>query len=258
MSRLIVMFGTVMLLASPIIPRFGGGAASGGGLPLFTFTGTFQLLDDGKVDRVRNWRLRILSSGNLVFLGVYDVDVFLVGGGAGGSYYSYENAGGGGGGGGFTLLNLFTSIKDATYIITIGAGGNPATYGTAGGTTSITTTGLSMSALGGNGSPNGDPYRGGSGGSGGGGSNGGAGGTNGGNGAQGGAPYYATAGTGAGVSTKEFRESTGTLYATGGYGSPANPTVARTANTGDGGYGGRTAAQNGASGILIIRNHRAA
>lgn len=90
------------------------------------------------------------------------------------------------------------------------------------------------------------------------------GGTDGGNGST---DYSPFTGAGQGTTTKEFAETTGDLYASGGSAmnwSNKGYIVASSANTGDG--GGAFAAHpnltseeikyNGYSGILIIRNHR--
>lgn len=40
---------------------------AGGGLPEFEYTGQFQLIDEGRKNGVRNWRIRFLTSGVLTF-----------------------------------------------------------------------------------------------------------------------------------------------------------------------------------------------
>ena len=63
----------------------GGGAA--GGLPNFTYSGTYTLIDDGD----KNWRIKFLTSGTLVFTSLSgNIDVFILGGGGGGNKYAYE------------------------------------------------------------------------------------------------------------------------------------------------------------------------
>ena len=79
-----------------------GGASGGTGLPEFTYTGTYNLIDDGNGD----WRIKFLTSGKLIFtkLGAAanGIDVFLVGGGGGGANGSLVVKLGGGGAGGYT------------------------------------------------------------------------------------------------------------------------------------------------------------
>ena len=77
-------------MAQGMIMRRGGGAGSG--LPKFTYTGTYTLLDDGH----GNWRIKCKTSGTLTFTDRdQTLDVFMVGGGGGAPY-------GGGAGGGTT------------------------------------------------------------------------------------------------------------------------------------------------------------
>ena len=76
------------------------GASDGNSLPEFTYTGTYQLIDDGYGD----WRIKFLTSGVLTFAelgsGAKGIDVFLVGGGGGcgnaNGVSDYLGAGGGG------------------------------------------------------------------------------------------------------------------------------------------------------------------
>lgn len=238
-------------------------------LPTYSYSGSAQLIDDGNY----NWRLKLLTSGQLTFShlgsGASAVDVFLVGGGGGGGsktlYYS------GGGGGGYTKTVQRTIQQQSAYQIIIGAGGATAARG---GTTSA----LNATADGGFG-PGEDAYTGGAGGSGGGsghpssGATGGAGGSDGNN----GAAAYRNGGAGQGTTTREFGEASGALYAGGGGGSgngaggaggaggggkAANPWGignSGTPNTGGGSGGnwtGGNANTTGGSGIVIIRNHR--
>ncbi len=229
-----------------------GGANATGKIPEFTYSGTYQLIDDGD----KNWRIKFLTSGTLEFTDLGNakngIDVFLVGGGGGGSHCV-------GGGAGYTKTAKVSVKKGSSYDIIIGAGGTGTNNGgvaqdvTGGGAT----TALGVTADGGEaGQYN---SRGGNGGSGGAGVGinlvGGEDGADG----NGGAP-----GTGQQMTTREFGETSGTLYATGGgtaghYGNGSNAN----ANTGDGGQGGGsvnsgTAMQsgNGGSGIVIIRNAR--
>lgn len=201
----------------------------------FTYTGSYSIIDDGE----GHWRVKFLTSGTLTVTGSAAIQVFLVGGGGGGRT--------GGGGGGYTLTQSLT-LTPGTYNIVIGTGGPQATNGG-------NTTAFSLTANGGvaGGFGNSATGVGGKGGSGGGGTYNGTGGTNGGNGTNG---SVAVGGTGQGTTTKEFAETDGTLYSTGGnsYGSGG---AARAANTGDGGHGnGANSGWAGGSGILIIRDHR--
>lgn len=231
-------------------------ASSGGGIkgmPEFSYTGTYTLIDD----KDGNWRIKFLSSGTLNFskLGTGDgvVDIFCVGGGgaaghAVGQGYGSYNAGGGGGY--TTTTSSLTMSKDAKYTVIIGDGGafRSGEYGLGGKASSITGAGVNASANGGYGGQcnSYDYYIGGNGGSGGGagGQSGiGPGGEDGGNGGPSG-----HGGTGQGTTTREFGEAGATLYSHGG----GNNLATLEDNTGNGGR----IAQRGASGIVIIRNHR--
>lgn len=198
------------------------------GLPDFTYSGVYSIVDDGG----NNWRIRFLTSGTFISQQDVRLDVFLVGGGASGG------TGTTGGGGGYTRTERGVYIlADQECEIIIGAGG----VSGGGGETS----GFGYAAQGGY---QGVGYNGGNGGSGGAGYAGGEGGVDGGNGSGSGP------GMGQGTTTREFAEANGTLYSTGGavntytvtpkYGEP---------NTGDGGDGEN---YNGGSGIVVIRNAR--
>lgn len=237
--------------------------------PAYTYTGSSTLIDDGNY----RWRIRFLTSGTLTFSSLGNgssIDAFCVGGGAGGAGYK-----GGGGGSGYTTttFDIVTFTTGVSYTVTVGAGG---ALSSGGGTTSIKNGNTIISSA--NGGSTGD-YAGGNGGSGGGGAGyendsekekPGVGGSNGSNGGRGNYGY----GTGQGTTTREFGETSGTLYAGGGgggstYGTYLQPaaggeggggkgagsdgTQNGTVNTGGGG-GGRDGA--GGSGIVIIRNHR--
>jgi len=68
----------------------------GKGIPEFTYTGTYGIIDDGN----DNWRIKFTSTGTLNFTklnGAKYIDVFLVGRGGNGA-----SDDGGGGGGGYT------------------------------------------------------------------------------------------------------------------------------------------------------------
>ena len=270
-----------------ITPSFGYGGfskiiveaitAGSGGLPTFTYTGEFQIVEEDDV----NWQIKLKTTGNLTFtnLGnaINGLDVFCVGGGGAGGGY-------GGGGGGFTTTaNYFPRIND-TYSMYIGDGAT--TSDERGGITSafngtIQAEGGYTSTY----SPTPDNSRGGDGGSGGGGSGdnidgarqtfGGNGGSDGGNGGDGGytdkdgnTKSAYTGGRGQGPTTRAFSESDGELYSGGGGGN-CNGGQSFEGSGGDGGGGdvGQNGIKNtggggggsggfGGSGIIIIRNRR--
>lgn len=226
-------------------------------IPEFAYTGEYEIVNDADEPisvSQDNWKIRFLTSGTLTFANLGNaengIDVFLVGGGGGGS--------GGGGGGGYTkTLNGVSVATGTSYAISIGAGGTSSQdKGTAG--TGGTTSAFDYSANGGYGGEGGSGKgNGGDGGSGGGGygdSLTGKGGTDGGDGVR---STYA-GGKGQGTTTREFAESGAGLYSSGGS-HPSN-NVITTANSGDGGgglYNGNgSAAMDGASGIVVIRNAR--
>lgn len=253
----------------------------------FTYTGTYNVRDDGVVE--------LLTSGTLVFLDPAVIDIFCVGGGGmGGTIGSgYGDRGAAGGAGGYTATSRAVNVA-GSYPVTIGAGGNDTTS-LNGGATSF---GNLLTAEGGEGaSQTGGTYsarKGKDGGSGSGGgvdsnSDYGTGGSNGGNGESGYPPANLPGGTGQGATTREFGETTGKLYAGGGAGgrymvsstpiislggaggggsgawvgtsaSTLQAAAAGVANTGGGGGGGarHTAAINapgatGGSGICCFR-----
>ncbi len=233
----------MILLMCPVIMRVGGKAATGG-FPEFTYTGSYTLVDDGGGD----WRIKFLTSGTLVVTsGSVTVDVFLVGGGASGAKGNtavYRRLGGNGG---FTYAGTYVVSKNTSYNIIVGAGGNGASAGVDSSVGGGTSTAFGLSAAGGQSRDHGSAY-GGSGGS-------GHEGTAGSNGSNGTGLYY---GIGQGTTTREFAESSGALYAAGG---AAGGSVSGASNTGNGGRGGDNnnyTAGSGGSGIVIIRNHRAA
>ena len=243
--------------------------------PTYTYTGSSTLIDDGS----GNWRIKFLTSGTLTFtnLGTASsgIDVFLVGGGGGAGPH------GGGGGGGYTAT--YKSITVATsqsYAIVVGAGGAGVKGDNVpgdGGTSSA----FSKSAAGGKaGGRLVSSAYGGAGGSGGGAScaklgladtSGVVGGSNG---SDGGSTSHWSGGKGQGTTTREFGESSGTLYSgggggycgtggSGGGGSAATVMntngVSGTTNTGGGGGAGKgsnISGGSGGSGIVVIRNHR--
>ncbi len=234
------------------VREFGKG---GGGVPIygtdFTYSGDYTLLDDSD----GNWRLKFLTSGTFIPLTAMCIDVFLVGGGGGGLKY-YSKSGsfsylGGGGGYTKTAKSIVLTIN-TEYQIIIGDGGTGAninrnepvtTYATSGGSSSA----FNITVDGGQNASNSAISYG----------NGGSGGgsTAGTDGSDGVVPSgsYASAGKGQGTTTREFGESTGALYSTGGSGGQNKD---RDPNTGDGGGSGSFGGFSGGSGIVIIRNHR--
>lgn len=230
-------------------------AISFNAIPEFTYTGDYEIVNDSDEPITvsqDNWKIRFLTSGTLTFTNLNGaengIDVFLVGGGGngGGGQDNSDTGGywsGAGGGSGFTTTESITIKAGVDYSISIpSAGGNAQAFG--------------KTALHGN---NGTSEQGGRGGSGGGqagfgGS--GKGGKGGVDGSNGGGP----GGAGQGTTTREFGESAGKLYATGGDGAsgytkaPTN----QVSNSGNGGGGGgfRGNGSAGSSGIVIIRNAR--
>ena len=200
-----------------------GFCAKGGAAPKFTYTGEYNVRDDGVVE--------LLTSGTLVFLADYAIDRFMVGGGSSGGSPNYTNysstTGLGGGAGGHTRTDKGISVTKGTPIaITIGRGG-AAAWGTATGRYSTwiageATTWDADSVPGGNGGSVRnvvDGRTGRAGGSGGGSgaastANVGIGGTDGGN----GGASTGAGGAGQGTTTREFGEEGGKLYAAGGGG----------------------------------------
>ena len=225
------------------------------GTPVFTYTGTCEILNDSS-----SWRIKFKTNGTLTFSGPIMIDAFLVGGGGGGggcqkTHSNSDIYAGGGGGGGYTKTAKRNILESNTnYPIVIGAGG---TYGgwSASSTSGGTTTFNNYVAYGGAGGSGGGGM-GGNGGSGGGHGDGGSGGSNGGN---GGSSWLGNGGTGQGTTTREFGEASGTLYSTGGIGSGY---ASAGANTGNGGGGGQARpidhcdGGTGGSGIVVIRNAR--
>lgn len=187
------------------------------------------------------------SSGSWVVPnGVRTLQIFCVGGGGGGGrgYVDdhgddgYDTYGGGGGGGGYTATKTVAVSPGTSYTVTIGAGGSAGRniVSTDGGTTSF---GGLCSAPGGrmglsyNKATNGKTG-GGAGGSGGGGESY-AGGSNGSKGGGSNTSGLRAGGTGQGTTTREFGDSTGTLYAGGGGGGTS---YIYSGSGGSGGSGG--------------------
>ena len=199
-------------------------------LPIYTFTGQHQLIDDGD----GHWRIKFLSSGVLEWLsGESEIDVFLVGGGGTGGYVM-------GGGGGYTkTVKKITLNKNQRVQITIGAGG--ASYLGDGGTTTFD----SYSVAGGEHGGTNPSTKHGNGGSGGGGStlsrsiaggNGGTDGASGGGGNDNGDTF--SGGFGQGSTTREFGDSGADLYSGGGGGMNLVPDKGTYSPVGGSGGGG--------------------
>lgn len=224
----------------------------------FTYNGEYQIITDGD----DNWRIKFLTSGTFTPLNSMVIDVFLCGGGGGGAYH-YGRCGGGG----FTNTqkNIVLSAN-VDYTITVGSRGtngyfdskNGARIGSAGGTSSAFNFSASGGGVGNNGNSSKVSTSGGNGGSGGcggylvgagvgrysGGKDGGDGENNG--------------GTGQGTTTREFAESAGDLYASGGDDHMHSSSWSTDTHNGNGGHyaytGGVTSLPE--SGIVVIRNTR--
>lgn len=227
-------------------------------IPEFTCTGDFEIVNDSDEPITvsqGNWKIRFLTSGILTFTNLNGaeagIDVFLVGGGGDGGTRNWnpdsniqQHGAGGGGGHTKTQKNISVTVGTA-YTITIGSNTG-------------TTNAFGLSASGGTSAYGATKgwENGGSGGSGGGATEG-TGGTDGGNGT---APRFGVAGTGQGTTTREFGETNGRLYASGGNGDKTNPTVANSGNGADGKSTDdpSTSKNPGASGIVVIRNARGA
>ena len=160
----------------------------GGGVPKFTYTGTYNVREDGVVE--------LLTSGTIVFLNPATIDLFLVGGGgAGGGGVTGSSGSSKGGDGGDTIFGTLLTAK--------GGGGGSGLAGTpnrlggsGGGAVSYSSTSASYSygaTAGGADGSDGEPS-----------SN---------------TSYNAhTLGKGQGSTTREFGEATGKIYAGGGGG----------------------------------------
>ena len=257
-------------------------------VPEFTYSGSYKIYNavgndiTSTKETQGNWKIKFLTSGTLTFTrlnGAADgIDVFCVGGGGNGGtgiYYSAvegSTAGaGGGGGGGYAVTKSISVITGSSYNITVGGAGGNSVFGD-----------NLVKAPCGNKGESGDHYSCGKGGNGGSGGGGGsphvenpAGGTDGSNGKSGNGEIGGGGGgtgqdntSGYAKTTREFGESGGTLYSSGGagggYGTDGSPRKA-SANTGNGGGGGgkltsangeNSAGGSGSSGIVIIRNKR--
>lgn len=227
----------------------------------FNYTGEYQILSDGD----DNWRIKFLTSGTFTPLDSMAIDVFLCGGGGGGAY-QYGRAGGGG----FTNTqkNIVLSAN-VNYTITVGSRGTNGSWnsrngvvgGTAGGTSSAFNFSANGGGVGSSGNSSSVSTSGGNGGSGG---CGGylvtsavgrySGGKDGGNGENNG-------GTGQGTTTREFGETTGDLYSSGGDDHMHSSTWSTDTHNGNGGHyaylgSGNAVTSLPESGIVIIRNTR--
>lgn len=226
-----------------------GGSAGGGGLPEFTYTGTYQLIDDGGGD----WRIKFLTSGVLTFTKLGSagkgIDVFLVGGGGGNGNSNNISDWCAAGGGGYTkTVKSLIVQKGVEYQIVVGAGGTRPTTSntqTRGGTTSAFNNSIE-------GGYSGKSISGGDGASGGSSTNSTVGGTDGGDGGVG--SNGGQAGKGQGTTTREFGEVSGELYASGGYYNSGNG--ADNTGNGAGGTNNNNKSTVGGSGIVVVRNHR--
>ena len=225
--------------------------------PEFTYTGNCEVVDDNDnpIEDFStwkgNWKFRFLTSGTLTItkMNSFDgyVDMFLVGGAGGGGT---ANTYGGSGGGRTTTVKHVLLKVGVPYQITIGAGGE--VYKNGGYTTIIGDT-INQKAVGGYAPDINDGGWGGSGGAAGwtGDETPGKPGVDGSDGTDG---SYWKGGEGQHTTTREFGEPTGKLYSTGGESSRSGNTAAGAPNTGD----GSGANKRGGSGILVLRNSRAA
>lgn len=215
-----------------------GFCAKGGAAVKFTYTGDYNVREDGVVE--------LLTSGTIVFLEPKVIDVFMVGGGGAGDGSSTRTNSanaykiGGGGGGGYTRTSRRISVQ-GSYQINIGAGGS---MGVNGGSTSFgdklsVNGGFSGNDIPGTSASTLSGHPGGSGGGGGVDSNSdyGSGGYNGSNGEHG-YPVDKKGGTGQNFTTREFGEPTGKLYAGGGGGGRAMFSTASIISNGGSGGGG--------------------
>lgn len=229
-----------------------------GKLPKFTYTGTYELIEDGG----KNWRIKFLTSGVLTLARKLVVDVFLVGGGGAGSTgvsRSGNIGGSSGGAAGYTVTQKSVTLDAGTYEITVGAGGvagEVSDTATAGGTTAAFGYSADGGAAGSKGTTSAAKGTNGGSGSGAGGyvnsggtivANAGVGGSDGSDG--GGNARNVVGGTGQGTTTREFGETTGDLYAgAGGGGGVGQSGVYATGAAGGAGGGGVGASLNGVGG----------
>lgn len=236
-----------------------GFCAKGGAAVKFTYTGEYNVRDDGVVE--------LLTSGTLVFLNPAVIDIFCVGGGSAGCDFSRTETitelGLGGGSGGHTAtLKKFSA--NGAYEISIGEGGAVSRQAESpspdGGNTVF---GTILTAMGGTGKTysvsTAGRKKGCDGGSGGGGgvtsnSDYGAGGSDGQNGEHGFPISSTTGGSGQGTTTREFGEEEGKLYAGAGGGgrymisTEAIISIGGSGGGGAGGWAGKNSHQNAGAG----------
>lgn len=231
------------------------GFCAKGGAPNFTYTGEYNVREDGVVE--------LLTSGTITFLNPAVIDIFCVGGGGRGGNPTAVNVGtafgGCGGAGGYTATARKQAVT-GSYNITIGNGSTKSNIagettsfdtilsaeggasGHAGGVSSISHQGVLSGKNGGSGSGGGVSGN----------SNFGTGGSGGGNGEQG-YPDGVTGGIGQGTTTREFGEATGKLYAGGGAGGrtmASQTIIVSMGGAGGGGDGGFIDTSSSASGAL--------
>lgn len=250
-----------------IISHFPSGSPSG--LAPFTYTGDYETFMDET-----GWKIRFLSSGLFTYSQSVIIDAFLVGGGGNGgnsdseeeTYQGVEcirtNYGAGGGGGRTLTVSNLSILPNVPYAITVGGAGisssiaddndlwPESSYTAIGGNNAVNETHGSVGGNGGSGGAGyayrierksdghymgGVPSY--------------TGGRDGGDGLGSGSHYI---GIGQGTTTREFGETNGALYASGGDSKNPDTISAPEANTGDGGGSGKT----GATGIVIFRNVR--
>jgi len=238
-------------------------------------TGGNEVWSDGTY-----WYHKFTSSGTLTTsANISNVDYLVIAGGGGANTSAEQSGGGGAGGlrstvtatgGGGSLESKISLTNSIAYSIAVGAGG---TFGSNGGNSSISGTGLTTITSTGGGFGSGRGAAAGNGGSGGGGgdyggtrgtgtsnqgyngANGGGGdpgGGGGGAGGAGGAPVGNTGGArGAGLAVSITGQSI--TYAEGGIGGGATTGIASIPNLGKGGDAGESTSYAGGSGVVIIR-----
>jgi len=106
---------------NPVLSYQCSNAQSGSSSYEFMYTGKCTVIDDGN----GNWRVRLLSNGDVTVSEDSIVDIFLVGGGGGGANGTGSASSGcGAGGGGYTTnVKNITLSSSEIYSVTIGTGG---------------------------------------------------------------------------------------------------------------------------------------
>ena len=118
-----------------MIFNIGGYENIKGKLPEFTYTGTYELTDEGKDGSTQNWQIEFLTSGKLKFTKVVkELDLFVVGGGGAGATTNGNGGKAAGGGGYYKTVEDVEVAKNTEYSIVIGAAGDAS--GEAGGSSS--------------------------------------------------------------------------------------------------------------------------